>query len=245
MLRKLLVGGASKARADGEILMASLGWWVPIRKQGRGVELCRGNQRWALKWLQSVGGSFSVLDRVSVPVNWPFIPLTSMSFYWLLSAQCWFCVDLTSTSCSLGFWRQCCTRIINTPLHIPAWTGFYVLQIIVPKDKVAFTVGSSRKGGWNVIFSGSPFSWSALGCNWQKSTQQTNKKPNLLIHVTKKDQFQGRFALVAQMRSTRAEFLFTSTDFSLGISFILMLRVVPNPTSLPTHSSSPPSWLAK
>lgn len=45
MLRKLLVGGASKARADGEILMASLGWWVPIRKQGRGVELCRGNQR--------------------------------------------------------------------------------------------------------------------------------------------------------------------------------------------------------
>lgn len=33
MLRKLSVGGASAAKADGEILMASLGWWVLMIKQ--------------------------------------------------------------------------------------------------------------------------------------------------------------------------------------------------------------------
>lgn len=84
--------------------------------------------------------------------------------------------------------------------------GFYVLQSIVLQDKVVFTLGSSRKRGWIMFFDYS-VTWSALVCTQYKNLPRWLNNKKLLAHITKRDRLQGKFDLVAQMRSSKAEFL--------------------------------------
>lgn len=68
-------------------------------------------------------------------------------------------------------------------------------------------------------------------CDTKINPTGLNKQTQLLVHATNKDQCQGKFDLMTEIR---AEFLFISSDFPLGISVILGLRMAPNPISLPT-----------
>ena len=95
------------------------------------------------------------------------------------------------------------------------------------------------------MFTGSPcqlvHSWLQVT---QKSTQLAKMNKTQSVHIAEKDLLQGRFDLVAQMRST-FDLIWTeiliSTDFSLSISFIPMFHVVLNLASLPTSTSDLPS----
>lgn len=60
--------------------------------------------------------------------------------------------------------------------------------------------------------------WSALVCTQYKNLPRWLNNKKLLAHITKRDRLQGKFDLVAQMRSSKAEFLSSPLQIFLWIS---------------------------